>query len=124
MAGASAIGAELPSSPGVNLTFDVEVSDGPDGKVRCHAVFEEGQVVALAAGKADSSDITIKCTYDDAMALVAGELNPAAGFMRGQIKIDGSYTLLVFGFARKLSHESLQQLSTGLRELTDSNLRQ
>jgi putative sterol carrier protein len=117
--GAAAIGAALPPSPGVNLTFDVEVSDGPDGKVRCHAVFEEGRVVTLAAGKAEASDITLKCTYADALALVGGDLNPAAGFMRGQIKVDGSYTLLIFGFARKLSHETLQQLSTGLRELTE-----
>ena len=117
--GAAALGLELPETPGVNVVFDVEVSGSPDGKVRAHAVFEDGRVVQLAAGKAESSDITIKCAYDDALALVVGDLNPAAGFMRGQIKVDGSYTLLVFGFARKLSHETLQQLSTGLRELTD-----
>lgn len=120
MTGAAALGAGLPATPGVNLTFDVEVSGTPDGKVRCHAVFRDGRVVELAPGRADSADITLKSEYKDALALISGDLNPAAGFMRGQIKIDGSYATLVFGFARKLSHETLQQLSSGLRELTDS----
>jgi putative sterol carrier protein len=119
MVAAAEVGAALPETPGVNMTFDVEVSGAPDGKVRCHAVFSEGRVVTLASGKAAKSDITIKAGYDDAAALITGELSPASGFMRGQIKIDGSYTLLVFGFARKLSHETLQQLTTGLREITD-----
>jgi hypothetical protein len=118
--GAAALGAELPIDPGINMTFDVEVSGGPDGKLRAFAVFEQGRVVELAAGKADSADITLKCDYQDALDLINGELNPAVGFMRGQVKIDGSYTLLVFGFARKLSHETLEQLSGGLRGLTDS----
>ena len=120
IAGAAALGAGLPESPGVNVTFDVEVAGAPDGKVRCYAVFEEGRVIDLSSGKADESDITIKCGYDDALALILGDLSPATGFMRGQIKIDGSYTLLVFGFARKLSSQTLQQLSIGLRELTET----
>ena len=74
---------------------------------------------SLAGGKAESADITLKASYDDVEALIFGDLSPATGFMRGQIKVDGSYTLLVFGFARKLSHETLAQLTDGLREITD-----
>ena len=44
------------------------------------------------------ADCTVGITLADLMAMVDGELNPAAGFMQGRLKVDGD-----MGVAMKLN---------------------
>lgn len=70
------------------ILFDIKGEDGglwtvdiDDGAVS----FEEGQV--------GSPDVTVGATAQDLLALVNGDLNPMAAFMRGRLKVKGDMSV-------------------------------
>ncbi len=70
------------------------VTGGPDGELRYTARVADG-AVAYEAGLADEVDLTLTDTYANAVAVLAGEADANALFMRGRTKVAGSTRVLL-----------------------------
>jgi putative sterol carrier protein len=87
--------SELPIGGDVSTRLQCEITGGPEGSVSCYWVFEGGRVVDSAPGVIDAPDATLTLTWDDALALHRGELNPNVAFMRGRMKVAGSMAAMI-----------------------------
>ena len=87
--------SELPIGVDVSVRLQCEITGGPEGSVSCYWVFEGGRVVDSAPGVVDAPDATLTLTWDDALALHRGELNPNVAFMRGRMKVAGSMAAVI-----------------------------
>lgn len=73
-----------------DATFDLQVSGAPGGVRKLTMTTLGGRVASCAAGKAGGEDtVVLKVGWDDAVAILRGELDANAAFMTGQIKTDG-----------------------------------
>jgi hypothetical protein len=87
--------SELPFGGDVSARLQCEISGGPEGSVSCYWVLEGGRVVDSALGVIDAPDVTLTLTWDDALAVHRGELNPNVAFMRGRMKVAGSMAVML-----------------------------
>jgi alkyl sulfatase BDS1-like metallo-beta-lactamase superfamily hydrolase len=76
-----------PERPGATARMQYIVSGGPDGEVRYYWVLENGKLLDSQLGDIEGADITMTMSYDDAMKIQQGDLDPNAAFMQGRIKI-------------------------------------
>lgn len=79
----------LSSGPG--LDGSLKMNFGDDGVVRI-----EGNAVTTDDTEADA---TINIDFEDALAMMNGELNPTMAFMQGKLTVDGN-----MGMALKLGN--------------------
>jgi putative sterol carrier protein len=87
--------SELPLGNDVSARLQCEISGGPEGNFSCYWVVEEGRVVDSAPGVIDAPDVTLTLTWDDALALHRGDLDPNVAFMRGRMKVAGSMAAMI-----------------------------
>ena len=80
--------AEALAAAGGAIRFRRVVSGAPDGEVRLDVSVADGQV-AYGEVADDDLDVTLTDTYANALAIVRGDLDPNAAFMRGQTKVAG-----------------------------------
>ena len=88
----SALAAGQPALPGASVRVQYVVTGGPDKsrkEIRYHWIVEDGRVVACGPDTLEEAEITWTATYRDAEAMLKGELDPAAAFMRGTVKVAG-----------------------------------
>ena len=80
--------AEALAAAGGTLRLRRVVGGAPDGEARLDVTVADGGV---AYGDLDDEDldVTLTDTYANALAIVRGELDPNAAFMRGQTKVSG-----------------------------------
>ncbi|RMH68099.1 MAG: hypothetical protein D6683_17265 [Actinomyces sp.] len=76
-----------------DLTVQYVVSGTPSGKVAVVARIADGALVELGTGKAPDADVTVSLSAPLALAILAGDLAPEVGFMRGDIKVEGRHRL-------------------------------
>lgn len=89
------VGAEAPERPGANARLECLVTGGPDGDITLHFVVDDGRLTRAALGPdPDGPPVTLVATYDDAVAIARGELDPNVGFMQGRIKVRGDMSHL------------------------------
>ena len=81
--------AEALAAVGGAIRLRRVVSGGPDGDVRLDVAVADG-AVSYDELADDELDVTLTDTYANALAIVRGELDPNAAFMRGQTKVAGS----------------------------------
>lgn len=79
--------AGQPERPGATARMQYIVAGGPDGEVRYYWVLENGKLLDSQLGDIEGADITMTMSYDDAMKIQQGDLDPNAAFMQGRIKI-------------------------------------
>ena len=80
---------------GQSFAIQQVVTDVPDrGEVKYYAKVTDG-VPEVVIGETEGADATINQTYDVAVAIDKGELNPQAAFMQGKIKIQGNLMKLM-----------------------------
>lgn len=88
--------ADQPEHPGASARVQFVLVGGPDGEVRYFWVVEDGRVVACSLGDLlDDAELTLTESWEDALAMQRGELDPSAAFMQGRIKVGGSMTRLL-----------------------------
>lgn len=80
----------LPNRPGKNAIIQNVVTDGPGGEVRYFQVVENGTTTELALGEHPKPDVTLNQTYEVALKVNRGEINPNVAFMTGKIKPKGN----------------------------------
>lgn len=86
--------AEAFAAAGGTVVLGRVITGGPDGEVRFTARVTAGSVT-YESGVSDDAQVTLTDTAKNARALLAGELEPNAAFMRGQTKTAGETGVLL-----------------------------
>lgn len=95
---------------GADLAIQFETEDAPDGDVSYY-LKASGGTTNLAIGTLDDPDVTVKQSYDTAVAISKGELNTQTAFMTGKLKVSGN-------LAKLMMHQSaVQQWGAAVAEL-------
>jgi putative sterol carrier protein len=93
-----------------DLAIQFNTEDGPDGDVD-YFLKTSGGTANLALGTLDDADVTVKQSYDTAVAISKGELNTQTAFMTGKLKVSGN-------LAKLMMHQSaVQQWGAAVTEL-------
>lgn len=83
----------LAAEGGPTATIGRVVTGAPDGEAR-YTVRIDGGSVSYEAGLADEVDLSLTDTYANAVAILTGEADPNALFMRGRTKVAGNTGVL------------------------------
>lgn len=117
----AAIAAKAPEIETPDFVFDLEILEVPGGKVRAHGTIKNGVLTELDMGKIAKTDdpnlveISLKAKRVD--AFIDGEIGLLTGFMRGEIKIDGAYELLVDHYASNADADTIEEIRAQIAQL-------
>ena len=106
-----------PERPGASATMQYVITGGPDGEVRYYWVLKDGKLLESHLGKIDDPELTLTLSYDDAVLVQQGELDPNAAFMQGRMKVTGDMAKLLQLMPLTMSPE-YQALQGQIREIT------
>lgn len=84
------MGSSQPDRPGASARMQYVISGGPDGDVKYFWVLEDGKLLESSLGELADAEVTLTQTYEDAMRIQKGDLDPNAAFMQGKIKVTGN----------------------------------
>ncbi len=73
--------------PGVPPARGRGARGGPE--TRFYMILDHGRPVEMMVGDVDDADVTLSIPYDDAAAVVRGELVLSVAFMQGRLKVEG-----------------------------------
>ncbi len=83
-------GASFPERPGASARVQYKVTGTPDGDVTFSTVIDNGRIVQTSLGEDAATDLTMTVVYKDYLGVAKGEIDAAAGFMQGRLKMVGS----------------------------------
>ena len=86
---------DQPERQGASARLQYHITDGPNGDIDYYWVVVDGHLVENVLGRLEDAEVTLSETYDDAMRMQKGELDPNAAFMQGKIKVDGDIAKLM-----------------------------
>jgi hypothetical protein len=75
------------------FTMGQVVTGGPDGDVEATLAVHEGRVT-MTAGESAGAEVTIRLTWEDAVAMAAGELAPGEAIAAGRVRVRGDLSVL------------------------------
>ena len=78
---------EFPERPGATARLQYQVAGTPEGDVHYYWVIDNGNLQESNLGDDSDAEITLSMSYDDAVKMQKGELDPNAAFMQGRIKV-------------------------------------
>ena len=84
------IAQEFPERPGATARLQYVVTGTPDGDVRYFWVVDNGKILEDREGDDPDAEVTLTCTYDDAVKMQKAELDETAAFMQGRLKVTGN----------------------------------
>jgi putative sterol carrier protein len=111
------LGRELPVQEGMTMTMQYVVNDGPEGDVRYYMRVQDGQVVEVAGGEAESPDITMSMKHQNAVKIQRGDISPSTAVMTGKVKSRGNMKQLM-KMMPLLGSDAYQALDAELRDKT------
>lgn len=76
--------------------INFEVAGAPSGKLRAAAVLADGQLESFSIGKSKEATVDVVISAENAQAVLTGAMDPAVGYMRGDIKLGGAYEIVLF----------------------------
>ena len=92
---------------GVSFSFDVEVAESANGKVRAHGQITNGQLSSFVAGKfvpetkGQKADVSFVGKAKRLMPIITGEQPALVAYMLGELKVDGEYQWVVDDLANR-----------------------
>jgi putative sterol carrier protein len=78
---------EFPERAGATARLQYQVVGAPEGDVHYYWVIDSGKIEEWTKGDDPDAEITLSMSYDDAVKMQKGELDPNAAFMQGRIKV-------------------------------------
>jgi putative sterol carrier protein len=107
-----------PVRPGATARIQYVTTGGPEGDIKYYWVLEDGKILDSQLGEVDDADFTLTMTYDDAVKVQQGELDPNAAFMQGRMKVSGNMAKLMSLLPLTNSPE-YRALQVEIRGITD-----
>lgn len=93
-----------------DLAIQFHVDEAPEGEVDYY-LKTSGGVATLALGSIEDPDVTVKQSYDTAVAISKGELNTQTAFMTGKLKVSGNLAKLM------MHQNAIQQWGAAVADL-------
>lgn len=81
---------EFPERAGATARLQYQVKGTPEGDVHYYWVVDSGKLKESTLGDDPDAEITLSMSYEDAVKMQKGELDPNAAFMQGRIKVTGN----------------------------------
>jgi hypothetical protein len=109
---------DQPDGPGLSVSMQCIVSGGPEGEVRFYSVLEDGKLRDSRLGNTDDPELTFTLSYDDAILILQGELDPNVAYMQGRLKPAGDMAkfMQLMPATKSPEYEGLQEK---IRTITD-----
>jgi len=85
----------LVAPPSLDGTLRVDVTGAPGGDRTAHARFGGGRLTDVGPGPGEGPDATVALTFEDARAVLVGDLDPSVAFMQGRMKVAGDMGLVL-----------------------------
>ncbi|MEM7095666.1 MAG: SCP2 sterol-binding domain-containing protein [Actinomycetota bacterium] len=117
--------AALPEVPGVSFVFAAEVAETPNGKVRSHGRVVDGKLMSFGPGKfvADSDDEVVEVTFEAKAKrlnpVLSGDVSPLLAYMRGELKVDGNYELVLDHLANQGDRAAMESCRAAVAASTE-----
>ena len=87
---------DQPVRPGATAKMQYVVTGAPEGEdIKYYWVLEDGKLLEAKVGELDDTDFTLTMSYEDAVKVQQGELDPNAAFMQGRMKVTGNMAKLM-----------------------------
>jgi putative sterol carrier protein len=109
---------DQPVRPGATARIQYHTTGGPDGDVKYYWVLEDGKLLESTLGELGDPDFTLTMSYEDAVKVQKGELDPNAAFMQGRMKVSGNMAKLMSLLPLTNSPE-YRALQEQIREVTE-----
>ncbi|MGH9279276.1 MAG: SCP2 sterol-binding domain-containing protein [Acidimicrobiales bacterium] len=84
------IAQEFPERPGATARLQYIVTGTPDGDVHYFWSVDNGRILEDQLGDDPDAEVTMTCTYEDAVKMQKGDLDETAAFMQGRLKVTGN----------------------------------
>lgn len=116
--------AELPAVDGISFSFDVEVAESANGKVRAHGQVVDGRLVQFAPGKfvpenkGEKADVSFVAKAKRLMPIITGDQPALVAYMLGELKVDGAYELVVDRLANNADKASFESFRAAVAAAT------
>lgn len=107
-----------PERPGASARMQYVVTGGPQGEVRYYWDLENGKLADAKLGDVADPEVTLTQSYDDALKIQKGELDPNAAFMQGRMKVTGNMGKLMslMPLTNSPEYKALQEQIRGITE--------
>jgi len=86
--------AALPGPDAVSRNITLVVEDGPPDAPSALSLSVSAEGATLSPGGRDDASVTIRLSYDDALALSGGTLESATALRDGRVKVTGDLAAL------------------------------
>lgn len=116
----------LPKIDGISFSFDVEVAESANGKVRGHGAVVDGQLASFVTGKfvpevkGQKADVSLIGKAKRLLPIIDGERPALVAYMLGELKVDGAYELVVDHLANQCDPAAFEQFRTSVAAATDA----
>ncbi len=107
-----------PERPGASARMQYVVTGGPDGDIRYYWVLENGKLLESRLGELSDAEVTLTVTYEDAVKIQKGELDPNAAFMQGRMKVTGNMGKLM-SLLPLTQSEDYKAIQEEIRKITE-----
>lgn len=113
-AAVNAAAEALPAIDGLSFSFDVEVAESANGKVRAHGQITDGRIASFVTGKfvpevkGQKADVSLVGKAKRLMPIITGDQPALVAYMLGELKVEGEYQLVVDDFANRCDAAALE----------------
>ncbi len=120
----NAAAGSLPTIDGLSFSFDVEVAESANGKVRAHGYVTDGQLSSFVSGKyvpetkGEKANVSFIGKAKRLMPIITGEQPPLVAYMLGELKIEGEYQLVVDNLANQGDSDALEAFRAAVAAAT------
>ena len=114
----------LPAVDGLSFSFDVEVAESANGKVRAHGQVTNGQISSFVSGKfvpetkGEKADVSFIGKAKRLLPILTGEQPALVAYMLGELKVDGEYQRVVDELANRGDRDALESFRAAVATAT------
>lgn len=116
----------LPKVDGISFSFDVEVAESANGKVRAHGAIVDGQMTSFVSGKfvpdvkGEKADVSFIGKAKRLLPILQGDRPALVAYMLGELKVDGAYELVVDHLANQGDPSAFEAFRASVAASTDA----